>query len=174
MISANDATNLIAKYLGESLRARHSAFVGFLMMRFAEALGEDLALWEVTGLCHDLDFEETAMDRSRHGMVTAEWLQDALPEAALLAIQSHDHRTGIHSETKLADALRLADAVALGELDVGREAIIGGLSAADPVQRLENILSSRPYLTNLIIGPAQKLSISPMAIAEICREAPRQ
>jgi hypothetical protein len=174
MIRADDACDLIAKHLGKSLRARHSKFVGFLMRRFAEVLGEDHSLWEVTGLCHDLDFEQTAADRSRHGMLTAEWLKDDLPDGALQAIQSHDHRTGIRSESNLAEALRLADAVAVGELDVGRTAMLTALSANDPFQSLEQILLTRPYLTSLIIGPAKKLSILPISIAEIGQEAPQQ
>lgn len=70
-MSTEEATSLIATHLGVTTRARHSVFVGFLMAKLAEALGEDRILWEVTGLCHDLDFEETADDRSRHGIVTA-------------------------------------------------------------------------------------------------------
>lgn len=174
MIDANDAIDLIARHLSDSQRARQSAFVGFLMMRFAETLGEDSALWEVTGLCHDLDFEATAADRSRHGMLTAEWLRDDLPEVALVAIQAHDHRTGIRAETKLADALKLADAVAVGELEVGRDAMLGCLSAVDPFEPLEKALSSRPYLAGLIIRSAGNLSLPLMAIAEICRGAPQQ
>jgi len=120
MLSPTEANNLILFHLGDGLRARHSVFVGYVMDHLAKLLGEDHVHWEVTGLCHDLDFEVTAEDRSRHGLLAAEWLRDELPDVALVAIQSHDHRTGILSETKLALALKLADAIAVGELDVGR------------------------------------------------------
>ena len=174
MLSAREANNLILIHLGESLRARHSVFVGFLMARLATMLGEDCVLWEVVGLCHDLDFEATADDRSRHGLLAAEWLEDDLPEVALLAIRSHDHRTGIISNTALALALKLADAVAIGELDIGRDAMIEALSAVSPTDRLEEALSARPYLPLLIIQPAVELSIPLAAVASICRTAPEQ
>lgn len=174
MIHANDATDLIFKHLGKSLRARHSVFVGYLMMRVADALGEDSALWQVTGLCHDLDFVATQSDRSRHGMQTAEWLKDDLPDDALLAIQSHDHRTGVQANTRLADALKMADAVAVGEMDVGRDAMLAALSSPEPELSLNMVLSQRSYLTGLILAPSQRLSISPTAIAELCRGAPPQ
>lgn len=174
MLSTKEANNLIFVHLGESLRALHSMFVGFLMARLATMLGEDHVLWEVTGLCHDLDFEATADDRSRHGLLTAEWLEDDLPNVALVAIQSHDHRTGIISETALALALKLADAVAVGELDIGREAMVKALSAASPIDRLEEALSARPYLPQLITRPADALSVPLAAVASICRTAPQQ
>lgn len=174
MLNVEKANNLILTHLGEGLRARHSIFVGYVMYHFAKLLGEDLVLWEVTGLCHDLDFEATAEDRSQHGLLAAEWLRNDLPDVALLAIQSHDHRTGISSETKLALAHKLADAIAVGELDVGRDAMTVALSAASPLDRLTETLSARPYLPELITQPAQKLPISLAAIALICRAAPQQ
>jgi len=174
MLSTEEADKLMLTRLGEGFRARHSVFVGFFMAHLATLLGEDHVLWEVTGLCHDLDFEATADDRSRHGLLAAEWLGDALPDVALLAIQSHDHRTGVVSETTLARALKLADAVAVGELEVGRDALLEALGAASPLERLEEILSSRPYLPRLITQPADQLSIPLKAVASICRIAPRQ
>lgn len=93
---------------------------------------------------------------------------------ALLAIQSHDHRTGVISETALAVALKLADAVAVGELDVGRAEMLEALSDASPIDRLKEVLSARPYLTQLIARPADELSIPLLSIAEMCRTAPEQ
>lgn len=174
MLSREEANNLVLTHLGEGLRARHSVFVGHAMAHFARILGEDQLLWELTGLCHDLDFEATADDRSRHGLLTAELLQDDLPKVALLAIQSHDHRTGITSDTTLALALKLADAVAVGELDVGRDAMVEALGAASSLDRLEETLAARPYLPQLITQPSAALSIRLEDVASICRTGPRQ
>lgn len=174
MLSIAEANNLIRFHLGEGLRARHSVFVGYVMAHFAKLLGEDPVLWEVTGLCHDLDFEVTADDRSQHGLLAAEWLRDDLPDVALGAIQSHDHRTGISSDTKLALALKLGDAIAVGELNVGRDSMMMALSAASPLERLEETLTDRPYLPKLISRPANQLSISLASVASICQAAPRQ
>ena len=174
MLSIKEANILIQEHLGEGLRARHSVFVGFLMAGLAPMLGEDPVLWEVTGLVHDLDFDATAADRSRHGLLTAEWLRDDLPDVSLSAIRSHDHRTGIVSKTALALALKLADAVAVGELDIGRQGMVEALGAASPIDRLEEALSARPYLPKLIIQPATELSIPFEAVASICQTAPEQ
>lgn len=173
MLSREEANNLVLTHLGDGPRARHSVFVGHVMAHFSRMLGEDSLLWEVTGLCHDLDFEATAYDRSRHGLLTAEWLQNDLPIVALLAIKSHDHRTGFTSNTTLALALKLADAVAVGELDVGRDAMVEALGAAS-LDRLKETLSTRPYLPQLITQSSAELSIPLEDIAFICRTAPRQ
>lgn len=174
MITINDATDLLAEHLGDSVRARHSVFVGYLMRHLAGIIGEDPLLWEITGLCHDLDFVQTKWDRSRHGMLTAEWLEGDLPGVALLAIQSHDHRTGVRADSPLADALKLADAVAVGELDIGRDAMLAALGSGEPIVSLTEVLVQRPYLTRLILDHAHKLSISALAIVEICEGAPQQ
>jgi urease gamma subunit len=174
MLSLEEANNMVLTHLGEGLRARHSVFVGHVMAHLARMLGEDQLLWELTGLCHDLDFEATFNDRSRHGLRAAEWLENDLPNVALLAIQSHDHRTGITSDTTLALALKLADAVAVGELDVGRGAVVEALRAAPSLDRLEQTLSARPCLPLLIVKSAAKLSISLEDVASICLTAPRQ
>lgn len=174
MITIDDAKRLLARHLGDGIRARHSIFVGYLMRQFADLLDEDSVLWEITGICHDLDFNQTKADRRRHGMLAAEWLEQDLPPVALLAIQSHDHWTGVLSDTVLADALKLADALAVGELDIGRTAMLEALASGDPIACLNQALVQRPFLTPMILGNANKLSISPLAMANLWYGAPEQ
>lgn len=89
---------------------------GHVMKHLAQVLDEDIALWEIVGICHDLDFGVTQEDRSRHGILSAHWLGNDLPPQALLGIRSHDHRMGVSSETPSADALKLADTLAVAEM----------------------------------------------------------
>ncbi|MHC1551280.1 hypothetical protein [Phyllobacterium sp. K27] len=144
------------------------------MKQLANILNEDSVLWEITGICHDLDFDQTKADRRRHGMLAAEWLEQDLPPVALLAIQSHDHRTGVLSDTTLADALKLADALAVGELDIGRSAMLEALASGEPIASLDHALAQRPYLAPMILDNANKLSISTLAMARLWDGAPRQ
>jgi len=173
-ITRERATALVDEHLGDGLRARHSLFVGYLMKRLAGMLEEDAGLWEITGICHDLDFDATRSDRSRHGLVAAEWLKDDLPPVALLAIRSHDHRTGVVSKSRLADALKLADAIAVGEITAGRAAMAAALAAPDPDAAMRPILAQRPYLPDMILELAQKHAISLATLAEACGDAPPQ
>lgn len=174
MITVEHSKELVATHLGDGLRARHSIFVAYLMTRLVEVLGEDAGLWEITGLCHDLDFEVTKADRSRHGLVTAEWLSGDLPDTALAAIQAHDHRTGFVADTVLAAALKFTDAIAVGELTIGRQKMIAALAAPNPRQSLELALTDRPYLTSMIVSLAQKLNVPLAMMAGLVQQAPSQ
>ncbi len=144
------------------------------MKHLANLLDEDAELWQITGVCHDLDFAETESDRSQHGLVAAEWLKSDLPPVALLAIQAHDHRTGVVSETRLADALKLADALAIGEITAGRQTMVSALAKPDHGAAMRSILRERPYLPDIILSYPKKLGISLVATADFCSAAPPQ
>jgi predicted hydrolase (HD superfamily) len=113
MLSASSADALIEECLGKTARASHSRDVAAIMRRLAQHFAADADLWEVVGLCHDLDFFDVGEDWQRHGLITAERLKGQLPDEALSAIAAHDHRTGISADTLLADMLKVADAAAI-------------------------------------------------------------
>ena len=126
MLSVEQAHAELNKHLAEDApKVQHSKVVASLMKHLAKTTGQDAVLWEVVGLCHDLDDAVTKADRRLHGLLAAGWLEGRLPGEALEAIQAHDHRTGLSSNTQLADALKLADALAIADKDVGREIISG-------------------------------------------------
>ena len=56
MLTTADADLLIHRHLGETSRANHSRFVGYIMRQLAGVFAAPAELWEVVGLCHDLDF----------------------------------------------------------------------------------------------------------------------
>ena len=107
-------------------------------------------------------------------MIATDWLRNDLPEAALLAIRSHDHRTGVESETPLADALKLGDALAVAEMDIGRDALVLALNSNSPEIALNELLTSRPYLPSLILVPAARIGVPLLRLGEICASAPIQ
>jgi len=69
---------------------RHCMATGAIMRVLAVQRGADPDLWETAGLLHDLDFERTESDPSKHGLETVELLRGRLPEEALHAIASHN------------------------------------------------------------------------------------
>ena len=148
MLSIGDAHRLIDTHLGNSARAVHSQFVGRLMRRLAERTGGDPLLWELVGLCHDLDYEVTAGDWSRHGLVAAEWLANDLPSEGLDAIKAHDHRTGVISSLPISHALKLADALAIAHDHLGPDLVplqvqcLASLLASGPESRLGRVVLS--------------------------------
>lgn len=173
MISLAHAHSLLKQHLGDSPRAVHSLFVGDAMRQLAGELGEDAGMWEVVGLCHDLDYAETRADPARHGLLVAEWLKDDLPADALLAIQAHDHRTGVLAETRLADALKFADALAVADVMAGRDALVSVLAGGEGAA-LSSLLQRRPFLPGMILKFAGRCGVSLPRLAEICAAARKQ
>ena len=104
-----EALALLDARLGDTPKSGHSRAVGEMLRVLAAQCGADPILWALTGFCHDLDYWETQDDRTRHGILTAQWLGDRLPPEALDAIRAHDHRTGVTATSALAQALRLTD-----------------------------------------------------------------
>lgn len=92
-----------------SLR-RHMLATEAIMAALATRLGEDVVLWGLAGLAHDLDSEETEGDAARHGVAAAARLRElGLPEEAVHAVEAHNPETGVVSTTRFDVALVAAD-----------------------------------------------------------------
>jgi putative nucleotidyltransferase with HDIG domain len=145
MISRDEAGRLIeysSKYM-------HGVLTGRIMAALAEGLGEDAGLWETVGLLHDMDYDQTRSDTSRHGVLGAEVLKGRLPEEALHAIASHDHRSGVKPETLLDHSLILADALAIlmEEVELRKPVSDWAFQTA-----LLEVAGSKPWIRDLITG----------------------
>lgn len=83
------------KILKENLKNRnlqkHCLAVEAGMRHFAKYFGEDEDLWGLAGLLHDLDYEETKDDFDKHGIKTAEMLEEmgGVDEKIIYAIKAH-------------------------------------------------------------------------------------
>ena len=89
-LSREEAYALVLDKIGENNLLKHILAVEAGMRRVAEHLGEDVEYWGLTGLVHDLDYNETKDDAARHTFVTADWLAGYdLPEEMVYAIRAH-------------------------------------------------------------------------------------
>jgi hypothetical protein len=91
----------------------HHALESEAVLRgLATRLGQDPALWGLTGLLHDLDFPQTREQPERHGVPGAELLAGKLPPEATRAIRAHNgERNGHPPKTRLDFALRCGESV---------------------------------------------------------------
>ncbi len=90
MLSREQAYQLVEEKIGVDNLLKHILSVEAGMRRLAEHFGEDVEFWGLTGLLHDLDYNETKDDEPRHTYLTEEWLEPYhLPEAMLYAIHAH-------------------------------------------------------------------------------------
>ncbi len=70
------ALELMESNLKDKNLRKHVLAVAALMRALARRFGEDEDEWELAGLLHDLDYEETKDDPGRHALLAAEWLTD--------------------------------------------------------------------------------------------------
>ncbi|WP_291440472.1 HDIG domain-containing metalloprotein, partial [Desulfovibrio sp.] len=89
MIQRNEALKLLADHNTPPSLMQHALAAEAIMSALADRLGEDAALWSITGLLHDLDYPSTVENPARHGLDTADMLAGHLPESALAAIRAH-------------------------------------------------------------------------------------
>jgi predicted hydrolase (HD superfamily) len=173
MLSIAEADELVVQHLGEAPRANHSRVVAHVMRKLAEALLAPAELWQVVGLCHDLDFFAIEGDWSRHGPMAVEWLGDRIPPEAQQAIAAHDHRTGIVADTLLADSLKAADAITVIDEKIGRAAL-HAIAAGSPYTDLRARLGRRSYLADMIEEYALKHAMPFERLVETITDAPAQ
>ncbi len=84
------ALDLLRERLKNKNLFKHSLAVEACLKTLARRLGEDEAIWARAGLLHDIDYEETDADPTRHGLVGAEWLEKAgLDEQIVHAVKVH-------------------------------------------------------------------------------------
>jgi len=173
MLTTEDALVLLHHHLGTSARALHSQLVAYLMRELALLYAADLDLWELVGLCHDLDYFATQDDGRQHGLLTVRWLQHKLPDEALEAIAAHDYRSGVTSDTLLADMLKVADVVTVLDERLGRARLAQLLNDED-YMALQAGLGERVYLCEILQQYASKHTLSSRQIAQLLDRAPRQ
>lgn len=104
-----EALALLEEYTqGESLR-RHALGVEAAVRGYARMFGEDEALWSVTALLHDFDYEQwpSAEDHPFRGV---EILQaKGYPDVVTRAILSHADYSGVPRESRLEHTLYACD-----------------------------------------------------------------
>lgn len=95
----------------ESLR-KHAYAVEAGMAFYAEQFGEDVELWRITGLLHDMDYEKHPT-KEEHPFVGVERLRAlGYPEIVTKAILGHATYSRVPRETLLAKALFAVDELA--------------------------------------------------------------
>ncbi len=107
------ALDLLHNHLQADNLLKHCLATEAVMRAMAERLGESVELWGITGLLHDLDYEQTADQPSQHGLRTAAILAESdLPPEVITAIKAHNAESlGVKRKSKLDFALTCAESI---------------------------------------------------------------
>jgi putative nucleotidyltransferase with HDIG domain len=88
---------------------KHSLSVEAIMKELAFYFKEDIDKWGMAGLLHDIDYDKTAGDPTKHGLVGAEILETLDVESSIVyAIKAHNDYHGIERKRKIDKALYCA------------------------------------------------------------------
>ena len=91
-MTRDQAIELLHAHMQNMNLHRHCYAVGFALRALAGKLGGDPDEWEVLGILHDADWEETKDTPEKHTVKTLEWLKElGIAESPLThAFQSHN------------------------------------------------------------------------------------
>lgn len=104
----DEAFELVHERLGDSATLAHCLASEACMRALAERFVDDVELWGMTGLVHDLDLDETQGDPERHTLVGAEVLRArGFSEKLVQAVLGHNDKMA--RETRMAQALWVVD-----------------------------------------------------------------
>ena len=94
MLTREKALELLHQHTKNQNLRRHMYAVGFVMRALAEKLGGDPEEWEILGLLHDADWEETKNIPDEHTKHTHKWLKErGITEGPLVhALMSHNRK----------------------------------------------------------------------------------
>jgi putative nucleotidyltransferase with HDIG domain len=89
---------------------KHSLAVEAIMRKLAAFFQEDIELWGLAGLLHDIDYDKTGSDPEKHGIVGAEILDGLnVDHTVIYAVKAHNSKTGIVRRRKIDKALYCSD-----------------------------------------------------------------
>ncbi len=112
MITKDEAMALLKAHNPEPHMVSHALESEAVLAAMAEKLGQDAALWGLTGLLHDVDYPMTKDDPAKHGLMALDILAGKLPDEALAAIAAHNSEyTGKAPQTAFDYALRCGETV---------------------------------------------------------------
>ena len=104
------ALKLVKERIKSPNLIKHSLAVEACMRGLAQYFNEDEEKWGITGLLHDIDYEETKDDPNSHSLKGAEFLENLrLDKEIVEAVKTHNEIHGILPETKMAKALYCVD-----------------------------------------------------------------
>jgi putative nucleotidyltransferase with HDIG domain len=107
-----EAEKLLAAHVADTYQRYHARMVATAMDGYARLYGEDVELWYLTGLLHDIDFEEYPNEHPARALT---WFREwGYPEELVHAVEAHAY--GYNDfvtlpETKLAAALLACDEI---------------------------------------------------------------
>lgn len=109
-MNREEAINLIKEKLEDRNLVNHSIAVGAIMKGLAKYFNENQERWEICGILHDIDYQETKGDPEKHSLIGGDYLKSlGFDEEFTIAVKAHNERHGINRDSLLSKALFASD-----------------------------------------------------------------
>ncbi len=106
MITRDQALEELKIRVSDKKILRHSIAVEAVMKGFAKYYNADTDVWGMTGLLHDIDYDKTANNLSRHGIVAGDILENFdIDQAIVYSIRAHNSYNNIPRNRKMDKVL---------------------------------------------------------------------
>jgi len=110
MINRDEAIVLLKKYLRDEDNIKYSQVLEIVLQEIAQKLERNKELWGLTGLLHNLDYEYTRSEPENRGTLSAQILEELLPNRCVNAIKANNYmHTDYIPSTALDKSLIAAD-----------------------------------------------------------------
>jgi len=104
--------SLLTEFTASENLRKHALAVEACMRAYARKFGEDEALWGVTGLIHDFDYEKYPTPEEHPFVGNKILAERGWPEEIRRAIMSHAQYSGVARESKMEKTLFACDELA--------------------------------------------------------------
>ena len=117
-MNRDEALKLVKEKIQNQNLIKHCLATEVCMQALAEHFSDpstelgvkEIDRWGLTGLLHDIDYEETKNEPEKHSLIGAEMLEKAGLEKDIVdAVKTHNEAHGIAPETKMAKAIFCVD-----------------------------------------------------------------
>ncbi len=111
-MTREEALKLVEEKIQNKNLIKHCLAVEAVMKELAKYFNENIEKWALTGLLHDIDYEETKDTPEKHSLLGAEILQQhGIDSEIITAVKAHNEIHGLPREDKMTKALFCADPI---------------------------------------------------------------
>ena len=131
MINRDEALVILKKYLRNEDNLKYSLAVEAVVREIAKRLERNEELWGLTGLLYNLDYEYTINEPEKRGILSAQILEDLIPERAVNAIKANNYMHTDYIPTTSLDKTLIAVDAAVG--------LILAIAQTGPTKKISDI-----------------------------------
>lgn len=108
----NEAYDQLKLRLKNNNLIKHSLAVEVIMKKLAKHFNADEESWGLAGVLHDIDYEITANEPEKHGLIAADILENlGIDDSVIYSIKANNDKTGIERKRKMDKCLYSAVSV---------------------------------------------------------------